>query len=182
MSKWTFRTLLTQKLKIFGFDLDENKIEEISLPRLSYGFAHMQESKKDIFNKLIRYRDCKEVSQKSKVESKKSAVNSELNINRGPMTKAKKCIEKCNDETAEQYLENIEQHKVTEYVTNEKHAVSPRVRRKISEGSYPNASVDEKKLPALLRYTWKGKLRKMRKYLEDKAKHSKVNRQDSQGR
>ena len=172
-----------RKLKIFGSDLDGNVTEEISPPRLSYAFADTRERKEDIFNKLIRYRGCKVDNQQSKVEkNEKSILNNKLNTNSLPKTKVNECGKKLLDETVEEYLNSIDQDNMTKWVTNGEHAVLPRIRRKIDEGSYPNASVDEEKLPTLLRYTWKGKLMKMRKYLQDKTKHSKINRQDNQGR
>ena len=79
---------------------------------------------------------------------------------------------------------NIDQQEMIEKM--EKKGIEKRIRRKIDEGSYSNFSVDEKKLfgykDYILRYTWKGKLVKLRKYLKDKHTHIFINRQDYCGR
>jgi len=69
-------------------------------------------------------------------------------------------------ETMEDVLKEIRCHRA-EWINEYGHVAEPRVRRKIMEGSYPNFTVkDEDELPSLLRYVWKGKLKKLRKYLE----------------
>jgi len=60
--------------------------------------------------------------------------------------------------------------------------VKTRVRRKIMEGSYPNWSVNEEGLDSVLRYAWKGKLKKLERYLRDKKRHEYINIEDSSGR
>ncbi|XP_066916677.1 uncharacterized protein [Clytia hemisphaerica] len=57
-----------------------------------------------------------------------------------------------------------------------------RVRRKILEGSYPNWTVIDDKLPRVLRYTWKGKLKKLKKLLSKEERRKDINKEDTQGR
>ncbi|XP_066912101.1 uncharacterized protein [Clytia hemisphaerica] len=58
-----------------------------------------------------------------------------------------------------------------------------RVRRTKMEGSYPNWTVEnENRLPKLLRYTWKGKLKKLRNYIDDPNNKFDVNYEDRRGR
>jgi len=61
-----------------------------------------------------------------------------------------------------------------------------RIRRVRTEGSYNNNSVNEKKLMKkkqhVLRYTWKGKLLKLRSYLSHVKNHREINLQDECGR
>ena len=62
----------------------------------------------------------------------------------------------------------------------------PRIRRIRAEGSYDNNSVDEKKMlrknENILRYTWKGKLLKLRNYVNQTKHHKEINMQDGCGR
>ena len=62
----------------------------------------------------------------------------------------------------------------------------PRIRRIREEGSYDNNSVDEKKMMKknenVLRYTWKGKLLKLRNYVNQRKHHKEINMQDECGR
>ena len=79
---------------------------------------------------------------------------------------------------------NIDQKEMIDLL--EKVGIEKKIRRKIDEGSYSNFSVDEKKLfgkkDYILRYTWKGKLVKLRKYLKDKKTHQFINQHDYCGR
>ena len=169
--------------KIFGFDLDGNQIEEPEPPRLSYGFAHVHENRKNIFEKLIKYRDFKNTNQQAQAKDQKSLLIDTPCIE-DSLNKTKSCKEypqPCVLETAEEYSRNIKENKI-KWTVDARRTLVPRIRRKIEQGSYPNLSVDEESLPTLLRYTWKGKLMKIRKYLQNKNKHSKINRRDDQGR
>ncbi|XP_066936798.1 uncharacterized protein [Clytia hemisphaerica] len=58
----------------------------------------------------------------------------------------------------------------------------PRIRRKIEEGSYPNWTVKEEELSTVLRFAWKGKLKKLRQVLKDEKFQKKINRVDKQQR
>ena len=147
----------------------ENSVDERSPPRLSYAFHDQFEYKETILEKLSKYQSSKD--QKADI-SKKNA----------PSPK-KVSSPKCPNETMEDFVRSIKTNATQWKKEDGKEVEKPkRFRRKITEGSYPNQSVDEKNLPKLLRFVWKGKLNKLKKYLADETKHSKINRQDECGR
>eukprot|EP00111_Clytia_hemisphaerica_P013943 TCONS_00041044-protein len=69
-----------------------------------------------------------------------------------------------------------------DYGVPPRYVEEPRVRRKIQEGSYPNWTVKEEELSAILRFAWKGKLKKLRKALKEEKFQQKINRVDAQKR
>ena len=94
-------------------------------------------------------------------------------------------------ETAADYAKNVDiakpnldQKNMVEKMKQK--GIEKRIRRKLEEGSYSNFSVNEKKLygykDTILRYTWKGKLVKLRKLLKDTKSQVFINRQDYCGR
>jgi hypothetical protein len=82
----------------------------------------------------------------------------------------------------EEYILNIKKHRTHWENENGNKSVIPKIRKGIEEGSYPCYSVYEENLPKLLRYTWNGKLNKLKNYLYDVTKHWKINREDEYGR
>lgn len=160
------------RVKIFGFDLNGNLIEEKSPPNLFYAFADERESEQCKLTKLFDYQsriNCARI-YKDFPELKKNAP------------KKMKEIEEEKSETVEDYIRALKENK-TDWKSEIKQAPErTRTRRKIKEGSYPNGSVEEDKLPNLLRFTWKGKMKKLTEYLSDPTKHCKINRQDNKGR
>jgi len=174
-SSWFERTLSPQPLygqeKIFGFDSDGNKIEERRPPiMLKYVFAGNSLSEKDAIKKLFEYQSRKQ--SKVKIEQQKIA---------------KITVNTSKRQTVETLYDNIKKHPAEwfeeEATTKDKPRPVKRERRKVLEGSYPNFTVkDENKLPALLRYTWKGKIMKLKRHLEKKnAGDFQINMQDEFG-
>ena len=87
-------------------------------------------------------------------------------------------------QTAESVLKEIRDNQVGWSNDNSMQYKALKIRRKLYEGSYPNSSVpDENEIrSSVLRYAWKGKIDKLRKYFEEPKKWQKVNRQDDLGR
>ncbi|XP_066923179.1 uncharacterized protein [Clytia hemisphaerica] len=65
-----------------------------------------------------------------------------------------------------------------DYGVPPRYVEEPRIRRKILEGSYPNYTVKEGELSTVLRFAWKGKLKKLRQVLKDEKFQKKINRVD----
>ena len=90
--------------------------------------------------------------------------------------------------TVKEVIKRIKEHNEAQAQFAEEHAQvvqdPPRVRRRLQEGSYPNISAnDEKHLPSLLRFCWKGKVGKVESYLKNPQNRNKINLQiDSNGR
>lgn len=162
--------------KIFGFDENGNRIDEETLPKVIYAFPGDTDTREQINKKLFDYQFKKEMITE---EEDTAIINQENTDTKLPGTSP--CKQPAQQETVEQYLRDIKEHQ-TSWSRDSGICIDAQTRRKIQNGSYPNGSVDEQKLPKLLRYTWKFKLNKLRKYLSDETKHCKINRQDDKGR
>ena len=141
----------TSVLKVHGFDDDENIVEDEARPgETPTGEAYISD----------------ELTSFSAAQPDSSHIAYESFMNDAvPSPKVPITIEQ-KGETMEDVLREIRRHRA-EWINEDGRVAEPRVRRKIMEGSYPNFTVkDEDDLPSLLRYVWKGKLKKLRKYLE----------------
>lgn len=142
----------TPVLKVHGFDddCDENIVDDEARPGETLDEAY-------ISDELSSFTAVKpNPSQRAYDSFMKEAI---------PSPTVPNTIEQ-KGETMEDVLKAIRYHRA-EWINEDGHVAEPRVRRKIMEGSYPNFTVkDENELPSLLRYVWKGKLKKLKKYLE----------------
>lgn len=143
----------TSVLKVHGFDddCDENNVEDEARPgETPTGEAHISDELTSVSAVKPNY------SQTAYDSFKNEAIPSPA----VPITIERK------GKTMEDVLREIRYNRA-EWINEDGRVAEPRVRRKIMEGSYPNFTVkDEDDLPSLLRYVWKGKLKKLKKYLE----------------
>ena len=140
-------------------------------PRVSYGFSEVNSSEMEVAKKLAGYQ-----------QKKRDLFRLQNKSNQQEKDKASVLVDVHDPETVEDYMKDLVNNR-TECWNNIGKKCLPRKRRRdIEEGSYPNCSVDDNKLPSLMRFVWKGKVEKVRHYLADSAKHAKVNRQDAIGR
>jgi len=101
------------------------------------------------------------------------------------MASAKNGSRNRSTESSRHYTKHLREHAILVVpppVREGDPPVRTRVRRNIMEGSYPNWSVNEEGLDSVLRYAWKGKLKKLERYLRDKKRHEYINIEDSSGR
>lgn len=164
--------------KIYGFSISGCPVEENYLPDIGYCFLPVKATGKGRMKLLEQYR--MEAAEKERLKAAKRF--SEQFPPQNPDNVPKKELE-----TAEHFINNVYSGKIKdsddESEDGKKNTTMKfRIRRRISVGSYPNESVDENNLPRLLRYAWKGKIKKLEKYLSDKEKHQKINRCDEKGR
>jgi len=151
-------------------------------PRIKYAFGEKTEAHELLEYRLERYRAMKEnqlkkqlpptehhgqqVKQDKNNTEETPVVNNQLETVESFVNKLKQ---------KDNFIEGI-------YNDEKQQQITLRVRRKISEGSYDNNTVIEDDLPRLLRYTWKGKVKKLAEYLKDNKIKKKINYQDTQGR
>ena len=149
---------------------------------VTYGFPHLEDTEDKIKKNLIEYRKFKEklVAEHKPLPVTPLQCSPPLIKEFSNHTVVKNDFDE-QVQTMESFLKQIQEHR-TLWSNEGSKVIVPRTRRKIEEGSYPNFSVDEDKLPTLLRFTWKAKLNKLKKYLKNSSKHKKINLQDSEGR
>lgn len=143
----------TSVLKVHGFDgdCDENIVEDQARPgETSTGEAYISDELTPI----------SALQSNSPQRAYDSFMKEAVPLPDVPITTEQK------GETMEDVLREIRHHRA-EWINEDGRVAEPRVRRKFTEGSYPNFTVkDEDDLPSLLRYAWKGKVKKLRKYLK----------------
>ncbi|XP_057295236.1 disheveled-associated activator of morphogenesis 1-A-like [Hydractinia symbiolongicarpus] len=164
------------KRRLYGFDIYGNPLWVDPLPEgIEYCYVKDGIDGPEIIRRLSQYRaDC---DYRARLEEKKARAEE------NPPENPDDLIE-YNRETAEGYMRDAcEARNKEEYEEDKKRKnMEFRIRRRIAEGSYPNASVKEEDLPSLLRYVWKGKLKKVENYLADKRNHDVINKRDHRGR
>ncbi|XP_066932605.1 uncharacterized protein [Clytia hemisphaerica] len=152
-------------------------VKPTRVPEIKYGWKTGPESRHTVSEKLYLYRTINE----SKNIEKNGLQNAAAKTEESPTPSLLSVLG--NTETVEEYLQNINEHACR---WTEEDIINPkgekRFRRKLVEGAYPNKTVAEDTLPRLLRYVWKGKYKKVLKYLKDKTKWQKANNQDKFGR
>ncbi|XP_057303167.1 disheveled-associated activator of morphogenesis 1-like [Hydractinia symbiolongicarpus] len=163
------------KRRLYGFDIYGNSLWVDPLPEgIEYCYIENGIDGPEIIRRLSQYRSDCDYRDRLEEEKKRAEEN--------PPENPDDLIE-YNRETAERYMRDACEGKVKEEYEEDKKRKNMefRIRRRIAEGSYPNASVNEEDLPSLLRYVWKGKLKKVEKYLADKHNHDKINKRDHRG-
>ncbi|XP_012559526.2 receptor-interacting serine/threonine-protein kinase 4 isoform X1 [Hydra vulgaris] len=109
-------------------------------------------------------------------KAKKSKTEANFDIQRNQIKK----------ETVEGFVKKVlrtdQEDTDQELPVNDKRTFVERTRRKIDCGSYPNESVNEDSLPKILRYVWKGKLKKLKTYLGNPANRANIDCVDNLGR
>ena len=126
---WTPEPLMP---KTFGYDVYGNEIFEKAPPKITYAFGSVYENEHEVVAKLEHYK-----AYKQSLSERKSSECFMLPRH-------------MPNYTLEEFAKNVKEQREVYENTGAK-VVKPRIRRKIDEGSYPNYTVDEDKLPKLLR-------------------------------